>query len=58
MELYLQNVTESDTSNKKEIFTTNNDKIKEVSFEYLGTEDNLDRFFETTIHNYLRKTSC
>lgn len=39
----------------KEIFTTDNPKVKEVVFEYVGTDDDLTRFLKVVILDYARK---
>ncbi len=58
MEIYLQDTIELESGNRKQIFTTNSNKIKEISFEYLGTENHLDSFLKTTIHSYLQNINC
>lgn len=55
MELYLQNTIEG-KDYISECFTTDNPKIKEVTFNYIGTEDNLTDFLKITISDYMMES--
>ena len=51
----LKEITKNDKGQIQEVFTTNNLRIKSVTFTYGGNEDNIDNFLTTLIFDYGKK---
>lgn len=54
-ELKLQEVTQNDRGQFQEVFATDNPRIKDATFTYIGEEDDLTNFLKLIIFDYARE---
>lgn len=55
MVLTFKEVKKLENGNYERVYTTDNPKFNTVSYEYVGTEEDLTNFLKTLIFNYMRR---